>query len=183
MSALIPTPERPRLPLRVPVEADLGGASVKAEVLGSTSNVLLVQGPENEKLPGLGTQVRIRLEWDRQLLTGRLAAYGVAGRFLVTLGERAIRRSRRFNVDLAGTARTVADSTDVRITDLSSGGARIEGIDVPVGTEIELRFTPPGRTAPTNVLGFVVRSIDNAEVPSLGVAFRLVQPSMDALAA
>jgi hypothetical protein len=37
-------------------------------------------------------------------LNGRLAAHGVARRFLVTIDERAIRRSRRFTVDLAGLA-------------------------------------------------------------------------------
>jgi hypothetical protein len=115
------------------------------------------------------------------VLNGRLASCGVAGRFLVTLGERAIRRSRRFNVDLPGTARTPTETAEVRIRDLSSGGAGIEGIDVPIGTELELRFTPPGSSAPTTVLGFVVRNIPS-EKPAVGVAFRLVQPSMDVLA-
>jgi hypothetical protein len=70
---------------------------------------------------------------------------------------------------------------EVRITDLSTGGARVEGILLPVGSEVELRFTPPGRPAPINVLGFVVRSLDQGATPTLGVAFRLVQPSMDVL--
>jgi PilZ domain len=182
LSEIIPQPKRPRLPLRVPVEAELGGALVRAEVLGSTTNVLLLEAPEGTSLPSLGTPVRLRLLWDRQVLNGRIAAHGVGGRFLVSVGERAIRRSRRFTVDLAGFARSAQiGAADVRITDLSTGGARVEGIDLPIGAEIELRFTPPGRGAPITVLGFVVRAIGETEPPGVGVAFRLVQPSMDVL--
>jgi hypothetical protein len=180
---IIPQPERPRLPIRVPAQADLAGSVVHAEVLGSTSNVLLLQGPEDHTLPPLGTPVRLRLDWDKQTLNGRLAAHGVAGRFLVSLGERAIRRSRRFPVDVVGVASSAAlyGPVQVRIADLSASGARVQGIQLPIGSEVELRFMPPGRKAPITVLGFVVRSIDQAETPTLGVAFRLVQPSMDVL--
>jgi PilZ domain len=183
-SSLIPPAERPSLPLRVPLEADLGGTTLRAEVLGSTDDVLLLQGDgESKTLPSLGTPVRLRLEWDRQTLNGRLAAHGVAGRFLVTIGERAIRRSRRFSVDLEGIARSprLYGAAEVRITDLSTGGARVAGIDFSIGTEVELHFIPPGRQAPIDVLGFVVRRIDDTEVPTVGVAFRLGQPIIDAL--
>jgi hypothetical protein len=165
------------------VKAELGGVFVRAEVLGSTSDVMLLQGPDKGSLPPLGTPIRVKLEWDRQTLNGRVAAHGVGGRFLVSLGERAIRRSRRFAVDLAGIARSsqLYGSVEVRIKDLSTGGARVEGILLPVGAEVELTFTPPGRKESLTVLGFVVRSIDQSETPSLGVAFRLVQPSMDVL--
>jgi hypothetical protein len=180
---LIPQPGRPQLPLRVPVHAELGIISMRAEVLGSTANVLLLQGTGESSLPPLGTPVRLKLDWDKQLLNGRLAAHGVAGRFLVTLGERAIRRSRRFAVDLPGVARSAQlyGTVEVHIADLSTGGARVEGIMLPVGSEVELCFIPPGRKEPLTVLGFVVRSIDGAMTPTLGVAFRLVQPSMDVL--
>lgn len=185
-SALIPQPERPRLPIQVPVVADLGGAKMLAEVLGSTTNVLLVQAHDaGAGLPPLGTPIRLRLEWDRQVLHGRLAAHGVGGRFLVSIGERPIRRSRRFSVDLPAVARSGQLSpahAEVRIADLSTGGARVEGVQLPVGSDVELRFTPPGRPAPLTVLGFVVRNVDSADVPSVGVAFRLVQTSMDVLA-
>ncbi len=182
---LIPQPGRPRLPVRVPVVVDLGGKSmVPAEVLGSTANVLLLETPEEGSLPPLGTPIRLRLDWDKQTINGRIAAHGVGGRFLVTLGERAIRRSKRFPVDLPGVVRIahLPGSVDVRITDLSAGGARLQGINLPIGTEIELRLTPPGRSEAINVLGFIVRSIEHADQPSVGVAFRLVQASMDVLA-
>jgi len=184
-SALIPQPERPRLPLKVPAIAEMGASKLQVDVLGSTESVLLLQARDASAVPAsLGIPVRLRLDWDRQIVTGRLAAHGVAGRVLVSIGERAIRRSRRFNVNLTGVARSahVDGRVDVRIADLSTGGARVEGLRLPIGSELELRFTPPGRPAPLTVLGFVVRIVEPTEQPTVGVAFRLVQPSMDVLA-
>ncbi len=186
-SGLIPQPSRPNLPIRVPVTADFGsGNVVRADVIGSTASVLLLQGPDmGAKIAQLGAPVRLRVEWDRQLLNCRLAAHGAAGRFLVSIGERAIRRSRRFAVDLPGVARAphLPEPIEVRVIDLSTGGARVEGIDLPVGSELELRFTPPGRPTPITVLGFVVRQVEIDDARSVGLAFRLVQPSMDLLGA
>jgi hypothetical protein len=184
-TGLIPQPEKPSsFPIRVPVVAEMAGSLMPAEVIGSTGNVLLLQaGDPKQSLPSLGTPIRMRVDWDRQLLSGRLAAHGVAGRFLVSIGERAIRRSRRFPVNLTGTVNSahLYGPVEVHIADLSTGGARVEGLDLPVGSELELRFTPPGQAAPINVLAFVVRSIEGGDVPTVGVAFRLVQPSMDVL--
>lgn len=184
---LIPQPERPsQFPIRVPVIAECGGAVLQAEVIGSTENVLLLQGlAKPMALPPLGTPVRMRVDWDRQLLNGRIAAHGVANRFLVSIGERAIRRSRRFAVNLPATANCahLYGPIEVRVTDLSTGGARIEGIELPIGTELELRFTPPGQPGPITVLAFVVRMIGGAQVPTVGVAFRLAQPSIEVLGA
>jgi hypothetical protein len=70
---------------------------------------------------------------------------------------------------------------DVRVKDLSTGGARIEGIDLPIGSDVGLLFTPPGRQEPIKVLGFVVRAIQGVDGPTIGVAFRMVQQSMDVL--
>lgn len=182
-SALIAQPDRLQLPLKVPAQAEAGGLAWRAEVLGSTANVLLLQGEEGVALPALGTPIRLKLDWDRQMVIGRLAANGVAGRFLVTVGERAIRRSRRFPVSLPGVVRSpqFQGGHDVRITDLSAGGARVEGIDLPLGAEVQLHFAPPGRSTPVDVQGFVVRSIEGAQLPTIGIAFRLGQPSVDQL--
>jgi hypothetical protein len=183
-SGLIAQPDRPTLPMRVPVVADCAGMFMKAEVLGSTENVLLLQGSEGASLPPLGTPIRLRVQWDRQALAGRIAAHGVAGRYLVTIGERAIRRSRRFPVNLPGIARSLhlPGAVEVCVTDLSAGGARVEGIDLPIGSEVDLQFTPPRKSGPIDVRGFIVRTIGGVDAPTVGVAFRLVQPSMDVLA-
>lgn len=180
--ALIPQPDGLRLPIRVPVTADWGGTVIRAEVLGSTAGVLLLEAQDLSTLPPLGAPIRLRSEWDRHALNGRIAAHGAASRFLVSLGERAIRRSKRVTVDVPGVARSASLPLpiEVRVMDLSAGGARVRGIDLPIGTELGLYFTPPNRTEALNVSGFVVRAIEG-EQPSLGVAFRLVQPSMDVL--
>lgn len=180
--ALIPQPDGLRLPIRVPVTADCGGTVIRAEVLGSTAGVLLLEALDLLTLPVLGTPIRLRSEWDRHAFHGRIAAHGVGARFLVSLGERAIRRSKRVTVDVPGVARSTGLPLpiEVRVMDLSAGGARVQGIDLPIGSELGLYFTPPHRTEPLTVSGFVVRAIQGAQ-PSLGVAFRLVQPSMDVL--
>jgi hypothetical protein len=55
-----------RLTLDVPVQAEVGGQVMAAEVLGSTANVLLLQGPEGGvSLPSLGTSIRLRLDCAR----------------------------------------------------------------------------------------------------------------------
>lgn len=178
--AVIAQPNRLQLPLKVPALAEAGGLTWRAEVLGSTANVLLLQGEESVGLPALGAPIRLKLDWDRQVVIGRLAANGVAGRFLVTVGERAIRRSRRFPVSLPGVVRSphFQGGHDVRVTDLSAGGARVEGIELPPGAELRLHFVPPSRSASVDMQGFVVRSIE-AQPPTIGVAFRLGQPSVD----
>ncbi len=186
-SALIPPAERPKLPLSVPALVDLAGRTIPAEVLGSTTNVLLVralgEGVATLANVALGTPVRLRPAWDRQMFTGRLAAHGIAGRFLVSLGERAIRRSRRSTVDLPGIARSgqLYNPAAVRIVDLSAGGARIEGVDLPIGSDVSLHFTPPVRGAPADIVGWVVRAIEHTEVPSVGIAFGLMQTSLESL--
>jgi hypothetical protein len=183
-SVLIPQPDRPTLPIRVPVDADFGGSVLHAEVIGSTANVVLLQGPATgAAIMPLGAPVRLRVDWDRQTLKGRLAAHGVEGRFLVSIGERAIRSARRFPVDLPGLAKSpqFIRMVEVRVIDLSTGGARIQGIDLPVGSDIELRFTPPGRPEPITVVGFVVRAMERDGLPSIGLAFRMAQPSLDLL--
>ena len=179
-TALIAQPDRLQLPLKVPALAEAGGLTWRAEVLASTANVLLLQGNDGMQLPALGTPIRLKLDWDRQLVIGRLAANGVASRFLVTIGERSIRRSRRFPVSRPGVIRSphVQASHDVRVTDLSAGGARVEGIELPLGTELVLRFVPPGASAPVDVHGFVVRFIAGAQLPTIGIAFRLGQPDV-----
>ena len=69
---LVPQPERlGQFPIRVPCLAECAGTMLPCKVLGATGNVLLVQGlGTNVALPPLGTPVRLRVDWDRQLLSG-----------------------------------------------------------------------------------------------------------------
>jgi PilZ domain len=183
-------PEQPaplQFPLRVPVMAAYGSVSFAAEVLGSSPHVMLLEGVEPARLPPLGTPLRLNVGWDRQQLNGRLAAHGVNARFLVTLGERGIRRTRRFRVDLPAVLRSaqLGGPEAVRIRDLSTSGARVEGpgARLPLGSEVELTFTPPRQTEPMTVRGFVIRKISGAPAPAIGVAFGLASPVLEFLEA
>ena len=181
---LVPQPGRPQLPVRVPVSICVSGTTFAGDVLGSTSSVLLLERrPRIGVTAPLGAPVRVRVEWDRHVIDGRVAAHGAPGRILVSVGERAIRRSRRVPVDVPGVAGAAElDDTSVRVKDLSAGGARVEGIDLPMGSELTLQFTPPGQAAPISVRAFVARSVPRAAVPTVGVAFRMAQPGLDVLA-
>jgi hypothetical protein len=168
------------------VTADFGqGLVLDAEVIGSTAHVVLLQGPTTGTTRArLGAPVRLRSKWDRQSLAGRFASYGIAGRFLVSIGERPIRQAPRFAVDLPGVAyasQLPQGRAQVWVADLSTGGARIRGINLEIGSELELRFKPPGRSEPIKVLGFVARVIESADGGSVALAFRLVPPSLDVL--
>ena len=87
MPVIIEQPAPLEFPLRVPVVAAYGASSIRAEVLGSSPHVMLLQGLEPTRLPPLGTRLRLHVGWDRQQLNGRLAAHGVNSRFLVPIAE------------------------------------------------------------------------------------------------
>jgi hypothetical protein len=64
--------------------------------------------------------------------------------------------------------------TDVELADLTTGGARVRGLELPVGSQISLGFTPPGRTEPVTVRALVVHGTHGSKQPWIGIAFRLV---------
>jgi hypothetical protein len=122
-------------------------------------------------LPPLGTRIEIR-----GVGVGRLAEHGRVGRFLVALGDRPVRRALRLKVSLPATLRGPALSAPqtVEIVDLTTSGARIRGIELPVGSQVTLDFTPPYRDDPVSVRASVAHGTHHAERPWIGVHFRLV---------
>ena len=136
--------------------------------------VLEATGPR-QLLPPLGTLVSVLLA-DGQQQSGRLAEHGRGGRFLVAIGERPVRTSARLRVSLPGTLRTSAlpGPTPVEIVDLTTGGARVRGVEVPVGSQVSLDFTPPGREDVVSVRAVVAHGTHRADRPWIGVRFRLV---------
>jgi hypothetical protein len=82
----------------------------------------------------------------------------------------------RLRVSLPGTLRcaTQPQPLTVEIVDLTTGGCRVRGIEVPVGTQVTLDFTPPGRDQPVSVRALVAHATQSAVKPWIGVAFRLV---------
>jgi hypothetical protein len=148
-----------------------------ARVLHSTPDVVLLEGEPGAEVPPIGAPVRVHVDWDKQRLNGRVAAHGRGGRYLVSVGFRAFRRAPRARVDLPALARAAAPDgvgvREVRIVELSSSGARVEGLELPVGTGLNLLFTPLGHAHPVTVRAVVVRMIEGAQPPQVGVVFRL----------
>jgi len=151
------------------------GGAADAALLHAASALLVLEATEPTLvLPPIGTP--IALQGDSPEATGHLAEHGRAGRFLVALGDRCVRRSLRLRVSLPGKLRggAVTEWADVELADLTTGGARIRGVELPVGTQVTLAFTPPGRTEPVSVRALVAHGTHGAVRPWIGVAFRLV---------
>ena len=77
--------------------------------------------------------------------------------------------ARRDAVDIAVVARSSAYPGERRgrIVDLSATGARIDGLEAPVGTILDLSFGAP----PTQRQGKVMRVLATVSGPAVGVAF------------
>jgi PilZ domain-containing protein len=148
---------------------------VTAAVVHSGRGMLVLEAPDRmPTLPAIGTLVSVKT--DREQFGGRLAEHGRGGRFLVSVGERPVRRAPRLKVSLPGTLRGAAVGTaqTVEIVDLTTGGARIRGLELPVGSQVTLDFTPPYRDEPVSVRGVVAHGTHRAQRPWIGILFRLV---------
>jgi PilZ domain len=146
-----------------------------AYLIHAAHNMLVLEaGDPSLPLPADGTPVTV--EGPKETLVGKVAEHGRAGRFLVSLGDRPVRRANRMRVSLPALVRSaqLGESREVEIVDLTTGGARVRGIQAPVGSELNMRFTPPGREEPVTVRASVVHANPAAQQPWIGVAFRLV---------
>src|ERR687885_2389468 len=80
-------------------------AELSAFLIHAARNILVLEGDGERTLPALGTPVRIARPGET--LTGRVAEHGRAGRFLVSLGDRPVRRANRLRVSLPATVRSL----------------------------------------------------------------------------
>src|SRR5690349_2171179 len=81
--------------------------STRAVVVHAGRDMWILEASDpNFALPAMGTEVRLIDESGEQV--GRLAEHGRGGRFLVSLGERAVRRVVRLRVSLPGVLRSSA---------------------------------------------------------------------------
>jgi len=148
---------------------------ITAAVVHSSSSMLVLEAIDTKlALPPIGTQLEVRGE--KQQVRGRLAEHGRTGRFLVAIGDRPVRRALRLKVSLPGTVRATAldGPHTVEIVDLTTGGARIRGVELPVGSQVTLEFTPPYRDSPVSVRALVAHGTHRGQQPWIGVLFRLV---------
>jgi hypothetical protein len=146
-----------------------------AAVVHASRDMLILEATNpRQAFPPLGTLVHV--SGDIEHPTGRLAEQGRAGRFLVSLGNRPVRQVLRLRVCLAGTLRcaTLPEPTTVEIVDLTTGGARLRGVELAVGSHVTFDFTPPGRDQSVTVRALVAHRSNEAKLPWIGVVFRLV---------
>ncbi len=136
--------------------------------------LVLEASSPRQALPPLGTLMEVTGHFE--LLTGRLAEEGRAGRFLISVGDRPVRRVPRLRVSVAGTLRSpsLTEPLTVEIFDLTTEGARIRGVQLPVGSQVTFEFTPPGRDEPVTVRATVAHTSNHANRLWVGVVFRLV---------
>jgi hypothetical protein len=152
-----------------------GVEQAMAVIVHAGRDMLVLEAADPRRvLPPLGTEVHVRGK--SKDLDGRLAEHGRAGRFLVSIGLRPVRRAMRLRVSLPGTLRcaTLAEPMAVEISDLTTAGCRVRGVEVPVGSQVTLDFTPPARDEPVTVRATVAHATQDAAKPWIGVAFRLV---------
>jgi PilZ domain-containing protein len=154
-----------------------GESARTAFLIHAAPNMLVLDaGDVDHGLPPEGMEVSV--ETPRETLIGRVAEHGRAGRFLVALGDRPVRRANRLPVSLPAIVRAAHPYTgelcEVEIVDLTTGGARVRGMELPVGADVNLCFTPPGREEPVTVRAGVVHATQGAQHPWMGLAFRLV---------
>src|SRR5262249_20284738 len=126
------------------VECAWGDADrTRAVVVHSAREMLILEAAHDTPLPPTGTE--LRLNGAGGALTGRIAEHGRNGRFLVSLGERPVRRAMRMRVSLPGVLRSpvLEAPREVEIVDLTTAGCRVRGVELPVGTQLTLEFTPP----------------------------------------
>ena len=146
-----------------------------AFVIHAAPNMLVLDaGDASLPLPPDGSLVTV--EGLRETMVGRIAERGRRGRFLVSLGDRPVRRVNRQRVSLPASLRSdhLGETRQVEIIDLTTGGARIRGVHLPIGSEVNLRFTPPGAEDTVTVRAGVVHASAAAQQPWIGLAFRLV---------
>jgi hypothetical protein len=149
--------------------------TASAVIVHAARDMLVLEAADPRRvLPPLGTEVHVTSE--SRDVSGRLAEHGRAGRFLVSVGLRPVRRAMRLRVSLPGTLRsaTQPQPLTVEIVDLTTGGCRVRGIEMAVGSQVTLDFIPPGRDQSVTVRALVAHATHGATKPWIGVAFRLV---------
>lgn len=148
---------------------------VIAVILHAANDMFVLERSSTlEALPPVGTLVHVSGETLK--VTGRLVEAGRGGRFLVSVGSRPVRTSVRLRVSLRASLRcpSLPEPLQVEIVDLTTSGARVRGVDLPVDTQLTLDFTPPGREESVSVRARVAHVSNGTGKPWIGVIFRLV---------
>jgi hypothetical protein len=156
-------------------EGVAGTESALAAVVHAARDMIVLEATDPARiLPPMGTPVHV--VGDTLDVLGRMAEHGRAGRFLVSIGNRPVRRDLRLRVSLSGLLRSPALSgpVSVEIADLTTSGARVRGVELPSGSQVALDFIPPGRDDEVTVRARVAHTSTGSTSPWIGLVFRLV---------
>jgi methyl-accepting chemotaxis protein len=80
-------------------------------------------------------------------------------------------RRQAVSIPVAARSGTWPGERRATIVDLSATGARIDGLEAPAGTLLQLTFTPVAGAAPVRQVGKVMRVLSGDTGPAVGVAF------------
>ena len=163
-------------------QADAIAASARSATEGTHAladlmqPVRLVAEANAEATRGMTEQVEAAAEAMGSARDGTQALAGTAERLRRLISHFRLTEARRQPVNIRVTARSEAWSGPrvARIVDLSATGARIDGLEAPTGSELQLTFTPTNGK-PVHRRARVMRSAYTDAGPWVGIAFVDVQ--------
>jgi methyl-accepting chemotaxis protein len=143
--------------------------------------VRLVAESNAEATRDMTAQVESAAESMSNARRGTSALAGTAERLRRLIAHFSLTEARRqaANIRVSARSQDWTGTRVARIVDLSATGARIEGFEVPTGSELRLTFTPPGGK-PMSRRARVMRSAYSDAGPWVGVAFVDALPEHEA---
>jgi methyl-accepting chemotaxis protein len=159
-------------------QADAIAASARSATEGTHAladliqPVRLVAEANADATRGMTEQVEAAAEAMSSARDGTQALAGTAERLRRLISHFRLTEARRQAVNIRVSARSEAWAGPrvARIVDLSATGARIDGLEAPTGSEVQLTFTPTGGK-PVHRRARVMRSAYTDAGPWVGIAF------------
>jgi hypothetical protein len=135
--------------------------------------VRLVAEANAEATRDMASQVEMAAEAMTSARGGTEALAGTADRLRRLISHFRLTEARREPVNIPVTARCAAWSgvRTARIVDLSATGARIDGLEAPADSRLQLGFTDPVTTLRVQKVAKVMRSAVSDGGPWVGIAF------------
>jgi methyl-accepting chemotaxis protein len=139
-----------------------------------------------EATRGMAAQVETAAAAMANACDGTRALAGTAERLRGLISHFRLTEARRQAVKIPVGVRCDAQWSGLRsatIVDLSATGARVDGLEIPAGSELHLHFADPETTLRVRRLGKVMRSANGETGPWAGIAFTAVDAGVQARAA
>jgi methyl-accepting chemotaxis protein len=140
--------------------------------------VRLVAEANAEATRGMTEQVEAAAGAMANACEGTEALAGTAERLRGLIAGFRLTEARRqaVNIPVAVALRLWTGTRSAKIVDLSATGARVDGLEIPAGSEIQLQFTDPETTMRVLRTAKVMRSANGEGGPWVGIAFVADEP-------